>query len=175
MNVFATGMRSISANETSASAAPCRMTPLPARMTGNFASAMIFAACWTFASGASDVYADCTGIGSDSTLASAMFSGKSMNAPPGFSVCATLNALRTISAVISGSRICVAYFAIGWNIVTRSRIWWLSLCRRVVAPWPAIATIGARSMFASAKPVMRLVAPGPRVAMQTPARPVSRP
>src|SRR5215831_11647370 len=38
-----------------------------------------------------------------------------------------------------------------------------------------MATIGARSMFASAKPVIMFVAPGPSVAMQTPARPVSRP
>ena len=37
-----------------------------------------------------------------STFISAMFSGKSMKAPPGFSVCATLKALRTISGVISG-------------------------------------------------------------------------
>ena len=144
-------------------------------MTGYSRCAITLAACATFASGAADVYADCTGIGVVSTFASATFSGKSMNAPPGFSVCATLNALRTISAVISGSRICVAYFAIGRNSVTRSRIWWLSLCMRVVAPWPAMATIGARSMFASAKPVMRLVAPGPSVAMHTPARPVNRP
>ena len=104
-----------------------------------------------------------------------MFSGKSMNAAPGFSVCATLKALRTISGTISGSRICVAYLVIGSNRLTRSRIWWLSLCSRVVAPWPAMATIGARSMLASATPVIRLVAPGPSVDMHTPARPVRRP
>ena len=98
-----------------------------------------------------------------------------MKVAPGFSVCATLNALRTISGTIAGSRICVEYLVIGWNMLTRSRIWWLSLCSRVVAPWPAIATTGARSMLASATPVMRLVAPGPSVAMQTPARPVRRP
>ncbi len=98
-----------------------------------------------------------------------------MNVAPGFSVCATLNALRTTSGTIAGSRICVAYLVIGWNMLTRFRIWWLSLCSRVVAPWPAIATTGARSMLASATPVIRLVAPGPSVAMQTPARPVRRP
>ncbi len=114
-------------------------------------------------------------IGFLSTFISAMFSGKSMKQQPGFSVCATLNALRTISGTISGSRIWVEYLVIGWKRFTRSRIWWLSLCRRVVAPWPAIATSGARSMLASATPVMRLVAPGPSVARQTPARPVSRP
>src|ERR1700694_4765152 len=101
-----------------------------------------------------------------------MFSGEAMKAAPGFSVCATLKALRTISAVMPGSSTCVLYLVIGWNMFTRSRIWWLSLCRRVVAPCPAIATIGARSMLASATPVMRLVAPGPRVDMQKPPPPV---
>ena len=38
-----------------------------------------------------------------------------------------------------------------------------------------MATSGAPSELASATPVMRLVAPGPSVARQTPARPVSRP
>ena len=37
------------------------------------------------------------------------------------------------------------------------------------------ATIGARSRDASAMPVRRFVAPGPRVAMATAARPVRRP
>ena len=38
---------------------------------------------------------------------------------------------------------------------------------------PVIATIGTESMCASAMAVTRLVAPGPEVAMQTPARPVT--
>ncbi len=175
MNVLATGMRSISAKLTRESAAPWRITPLPARMIGYLALPMICAAWSILKSGVADVYAVCTSIGSPSTSISAMFSGKSMNVAPGFSVCATLKALRTISGTICGSRICVEYFVIGWKSCTRSRIWWLSLCRRVVAPWPAIATTGARSMLASATPVMRLVAPGPSVDMHTPARPVRRP
>ena len=144
-------------------------------MIGAFASEMIFDACSILESGVVDVYAVCTSIGLPRTGISAMFSGNSMKAAPGFSVCATLKALRTTSETISGSRICVAYLVIGWNMFTRSRIWWLSLCRRVVAPCPAMATIGARSMLASATPVMRLVAPGPSVDMHTPARPVRRP
>ena len=119
-----------------------------------------FAASSTLWPGASDVYAVCTLIGFLSVVISATFSGKSMKVAPGFSVCATLNALRTISGTMPGSRICVEYLVIGWNMLTRSRIWWLSLCSRVVAPWPAMATIGARSMLASATPVMRFVAPG---------------
>ena len=99
-----------------------RITPLPARITGAFASEITFAACAILRSGATDVYAVCTTMGSASTCICAMFSGKSMNAPPGFSVCATLNALRTISGTIDASRICVAYLEIGWNRFTRCSI-----------------------------------------------------
>ena len=38
---------------------------------------------------------------------------------------------------------------------------------------PVIATSGTLSIIASARPVTRLVAPGPDVAMQTPTRPVT--
>ena len=55
MKVFATGIRRTSAKVTSASAAPWRTTPLPARITGYFALEMIFAACSILASGVSDV------------------------------------------------------------------------------------------------------------------------
>jgi len=34
-----------------------------------------------------------------------------------------LKALRTISVTISGSRICVAYFVIGSNMLTKSKTW----------------------------------------------------
>lgn len=39
--------------------------------------------------------------------------------------------------------------------------------------WPVMASIGTESMCASAMAVMRLVAPGPDVATQTPGRPVT--
>ena len=55
MKVLATGIRSASAKATSASAAPCRMTPLPARITGAFASVISLAASVTLRAGASDV------------------------------------------------------------------------------------------------------------------------
>ena len=38
---------------------------------------------------------------------------------------------------------------------------------------PVIATMGTESMWASPMAVMRLVAPGPDVATQTPTRPVT--
>ena len=43
-----------------------------------------------------------------------------------------------------------------------------------VATWPVSATKGIESMFAVAKAVTRLVAPGPLVAMHTPTRPLAR-
>ncbi len=55
MKVLATGMRSTSANVTSASAAPWRMTPLPARMIGALAAVISLAASSTLWPGASDV------------------------------------------------------------------------------------------------------------------------
>ena len=74
-------------------------------MTGAFASVMSFAACSILnvrrRRRVRRLHLD---RGDPTTSASAMFSGKSMNAPPGFSVCATLNALRTTSGTISGSR-----------------------------------------------------------------------
>ena len=84
MKVLATGMRSISAKRTNASAAPWRMTPLPASITGNFASEMILAACSILKSGAARgvrrLHLD--GRSLDLRI-SAMFSGKSMNAAAG--------------------------------------------------------------------------------------------
>ena len=62
-----------------------------------------------------------------------MFSGSSKKLAPGFSVSATLKALRTTSGITSGSRIWVAYFVIGAKSCTRSTYWWLSLCMRCVS------------------------------------------
>ena len=52
-------------------------------------------------------------------------------------------------------------------MATTSMTWWDSLWSRVVAPWPVSTIIGERSMLASATPVSRLVAPGPRVPRAT--------
>jgi hypothetical protein len=55
MNVLATGIRSSSAKLTSESAAPWRMTPLPARITGHFAREMMRAASSILNSGGAEV------------------------------------------------------------------------------------------------------------------------
>ena len=78
---------------------------------------MAAAACSILCAGATGEAGVCTLIGRASVSIAATFSGKSMKAPPGLSVCATLKALRTISGTISGSRICAAYLVIGWNSV----------------------------------------------------------
>ena len=49
------------------------------------------------------------------------------------------------------------------------------MCILSVPTWPVIATNGAPSKLASATPVIKLVAPGPRVERQTPAFPVNLP
>jgi len=43
-----------------------------------------------------------------------------------------------------------------------------------VLTWPVIATTAAESIIASVMPVIKFVAPGPEVAMQTPTLPVTR-
>ncbi len=91
------------------------MTPLPARITGICARPISSAACAIFAADACGVAATWTRIGGLSTSIDATFSGKSMKVAPGFSVWATLNALRTTSGTISGSRIWVANLVIGLN------------------------------------------------------------
>ena len=54
-----------------------------------------------------------------------------------------------------------------------SASWNASVPTRVDPTCPVIATSGTESMYASAIGVTRLVAPGPDVAVHTPARPVT--
>ncbi len=52
-----------------------------------------------------------------------------------------------------------------------STSWKASVPISPVGTWPVMATSGTESMKALAIPVTRLVAPGPEVAMHTPAGP----
>ena len=54
-----------------------------------------------------------------------------------------------------------------------SASWKASVPTRVEPTWPVIATSGTESMYASVIGVTRFVAPGPEVAVHTPARPVT--
>src|SRR5437016_10754297 len=104
-----------------------------------------------------------------------MSSGSSIRVAPGLSVAATLNALRTISATLCSLRMDDAHLVTGLNIETMSMAWWDSLCRRVVAARPAVATTGGEAMFAGATPGGRVVGPGPRGGRQTPGLPLLPP
>ena len=64
---------------------------------------------------------------------------------PGFSVSATLNALRTTSGMIAGSDRRAFHLVIGRMRLRMSMYWCDSLCIRSRSPWPVSATSGARS------------------------------
>ena len=55
-----------------------------------------------------------------------------------------------------------------------SASWKASLPISLDVTWPVMATMGMESIMASTSPVVRLVAPGPEVAQQTPTFPVER-
>ena len=175
MNVSATGMPVERTNSRIAGAAPARTTPLPASATGFSAPRMMSAARSNSRAAGSGWTGLRRGSGSASTSIAMTSSGSSMWVAPGFSDSATLNALRTTSGMIAGSMSRAFHFVIGCMTCTMSMYWCDSLCIRSRSPWPVSATSGARSRKASATAVTRLVAPGPSVPRQTPARPVSRP
>src|SRR5271155_5010323 len=104
-----------------------------------------------------------------------MCSGTARYTAAGRSVSASLNALRNISGMACVVGTPAAHRVIGANIETRSTYWCDSLYSR---SWPTcaeIATIGVLLVVASATPSCMLIAPGPRVADTTAARPVTRP
>ncbi len=113
--------------------------------------------------------------GSPSAGSSATSSGTSTWQAPGFSASAILKALRMTSGITTGISARVFHLVSGRMCSTMSRYWCDSLWMRSRPACPVMATSGAWSRLASATPVTRLVAPGPRVARHTPARPVSRP
>ena len=176
MNVSATPIPVARANSRSAGAAPTRATPLPASTTGLIAeriTATAFSSSCADGSGLRMLVR--AGNGTASTCAAITSSGSSMWVGPGFWAWATLNALRTTSGMMWGAFRRAFHFVTGFIIETMSMYWWDSLCMRSRSPWPVRATSGERSRNASAMPVTRLVAPGPSVPRQTPARWVRRP
>ena len=86
-----------------------------------------------------------------------------------------MNALRTISGTAPGVATNSDHLVTGANIETRSTPWWDSLKLRFMPTCADRAITGVEFVVASATPSNRLIAPGPSVAEQTPARPVSRP
>ena len=134
MKVLAQGICVLRTNERRPSDAPFRMTPLPAMIMGKRASLMISAARASCDASGSESFGCCTGSGSPSASDAATSSGKSMCVAPNFSVCATLNALRTTSGMMWGVVIWALNLVIGLNRATRSIAWCDSLCRRLTPP-----------------------------------------
>ena len=175
MKVLTTPMPVRSASRLSWTEARLRIAPLPAMISGLLAPMMTSTAWATALWSAPGRRVTIGAIGAPFASEWARSSGSSTSTAPGFSVSATLKALRTISGILSGCRTVCAHFVMGRNMETESMFWWLSLWSRAVSAWPMMQTSGARSMLASATPVTRLVAPGPRVPRQTPDLPVRRP
>src|SRR5262245_18316963 len=177
MKVVATPIPVASAKSRSCLLARFRIAPLPAMMIGRRAAWISPQASSTTLSSGTGRRTRRAGSGtcSSPTSASARSSASSMWQAPGFSAVASLNALRTTSGMLSGCQTACAHLVTGLNMLTTSMAWWLSLWSLLLSACPVMTTIGARSMFESATPVIRLVAPGPSVPRQTPASPVSRP
>ena len=177
MKVCATGMFACSANVVNASAAPPRMAPFPARMIGCRARLMRAAARFTLSGSGAGRLARSRGSGPRPRGASScpMFSGSSTWVGPGRSAVAILNAFRMISGTVPAFSTRAFHFAIGSKSCTTSMNWCDSRWTFDRSAWAVIATSGARSRNASATPVTRFVAPGPRVARHRPGSPVSRP
>ena len=144
-------------------------------MSGNDAASMRRAADWSAWRSGDGRRGRSVESGSPSAVSSATSSGTSMWQAPGFSASATLKALRMTSGITTGISARVFHLVSGRMSSTMSTYWCDSLWTRSRPACPVIATRGAWSRLASATPVARLVAPGPSVARQTPARPVSRP
>ncbi len=119
-NVVATGRFRRSEKRTSASIAPSRATPGPARTTGAVAASRTSAARWTCASAGAGSTGTLTRSGTPFVSCSATSSGRIRKAAPGRSVRACLNALRTISGTASSTVIMPPHFVMGRNSSTRS-------------------------------------------------------
>ena len=175
MNVLTTPIPVFSQNRCNWLLARRRMQPLPARMTGLLAFRRSSNAWSTILSSGTDRRRRLGTRGRADVSRLATSSGSSICTAPGFSVVATRTALRTISGMVPGARTVSAHFVTGSNIATTSITWCDSLCSRCVVPCPVSTSMGARSMLESATPVMRFVAPGPRVPRHTAGWPVNRP
>ena len=175
MNVLMTPMPVASQNRRSCLEARRRIVPFPAMITGRFAAFSISKAWSAILSSGTErrKRRGSSGVASLSSLARS--SGSSMCTAPGFSVRARRTALRMISGIVSTLCTVVAHLVTGSNMATTSMIWCDSLCSRSVEPWPVSTSMGARSMFESATPVIRFVAPGPRVPRAPAGLPVRRP
>ena len=90
---------------------------------------------------------------------------------PGRPERAIWKASRTAGAMSSARVTRKLCLVMGRVMPVMSISWKASVPRTLEETWPVMATMGMLSSMAVARPVTRLVAPGPDVAMQTPTRP----
>ena len=175
-SVLATGMPWASANAiTSVSAAAWAM-PWPARMTGFWEPWMRATASRMAEDSARSMGWGRWGVGAAASKekgAVACWASLVMSTRtgPGRPCCAIWKARRTAGAMSSARVTRKLCLVMGRVMPVMSTSWKASEPRTLDETWPVIATTGMLSSMAVARPVTRLVAPGPEVAMQTPTRP----
>ena len=84
------------------------------------------------------------------------------------------SALETAAGISSGRVILQLHFVTGALTESTSVSWNASEPSRADGTWPVMQTTGVLSIFASAMPVIRFVAPGPEVVRHTPGSPDTR-
>src|SRR6266566_6657318 len=152
-----------------------RIAVAPRTAIGRLAAAINSVARASAASGAAASFPACAGGASSSLVAaSATSSGRSRCTGPFGSLSASAIACVTVSATHPGLSLSVA-LVIGLNSAWWSIHIWMRRPSWSVLRLHVIAIIGDRSSQALPTPVVRLVAPGPNVAMQSPGAPVMRP
>ena len=152
-----------------------RLAPAPITRMGDLACSIRLAAARIDFSSATGRRALLFTIGFSSVCSSAMSSGNSMWTAPGFSSWARRNASRTLEGMLSAEASWWVNLVSGPIMETTSRIWNRPCFDFLMGFWPVSIIIGMPPSWAYAAAVTKLVAPGPRVATQTPALPVCRP
>ena len=177
--VVATGASSSSATSRSSSHAPEDSTPPPATIAGRAASASTSTASRTAAgSGAMRRCGKRRAPGRSPAAvapsAASTSSGQLTSVGPGRPLVASTKARAVSSETRSGRSRRTAHFVIGRNSARWSTSWMGFRPTIAVFTSFTIATTGIEDAHASASPVIRLVAPGPRMAAHTPGRPLTR-
>ena len=176
MVVVAKGRRWCSTKRRSRPGSRMRMAEAPITASGRAAPAIRrAAAAGASASGAGAGVRPGTDVGAASRAGiSATSSGRSRWTGPGGSARAVSIAASSVGTILPSLSARLAL------VIGANRAWWsIAICMRrpmrSASRLQVTASIGERSSQAQPTPVARLVAPGPRVAMHRPGRPLRRP
>ena len=179
LKVVSTAQPKRSANASSGAAASAQCTPWPAQSTGRRAAAMRSSARATAAGSGSVRCAGGTRVAAGPANAVSPFSSrsraKSRCTGPGLPETAMRNASAIAADTSSGWRTWYDHFDTGASTATASACCASSQPMSRIVLLTVSATIGLESRSAAARPVARLVAPGPQVARHTPGCRRSRP